>query len=45
MAAVLKDVQPLVDKLRESETRQVEVLRDLIQRLKDAPADNDAAFA
>ena len=45
MAAVLKDFQPLVDKLREAEARQGEVLRDLIQRLKDAPTDDDKAFA
>jgi hypothetical protein len=44
MAAVLKDVKPLVDMLRELETRQVAVLRDLVQRLKEAPTDNDEAF-
>ena len=44
MAAVLKDVQPLVEMLREAETRQVEVLRNLVQRLKDAPTDDDEAF-
>jgi hypothetical protein len=45
MAAVLKDVMPLVEMLRESEIRQIEVLRNLVQRLKDAPTDNDEVFA
>jgi hypothetical protein len=45
MAAVFDDVEPLVQKLRDSETRHVETLRELVQRMKEARLEDDRAFA
>lgn len=42
MAAVLS---PPVQKFREAENLHVQALRELIQRLKDAPIDSDDTFA
>jgi hypothetical protein len=45
MATMFDDVQPLVQRFRDSETRYVEMLRELVQKLKGARLEDDAAFA
>lgn len=45
MSAVLSEVEPLVEKFLESERRQVDVLQDLIGKLRKAPTEDAKVFA